>query len=1020
MAPSASPPPTPRPDPAAANPTADSDPVDVRPLLPAALLGAGAVLWLWLVPLLVLLALNVQSYRLIEGNMDAGQKESAQFLGWFLLADGLIGAALGWRLRQLARSASPATVTSAWWGLPALLIHVAYLWIAVALAEDMLPPSITTWIYPPQRYLYHQFAFAMLPLFWGIVRLACVRPRRGRARALAGSVAVAIAAPILLYAFYQGIHALNRGRGWFSITPYLIAIMVILVGVAMFVGIVRGLALWLGRVDAWPFGRQAGAILIFALAMPLGGLFLNTTIPFPTDFQAGEVYALTLLNAGILLLAAWLRDRRPRLSLGLLGLTLPFSLYFFTVFLPFLPLAPLAVIAIGTGFLVLTPTVLLILHLVLLNRVRRGVGWRGWLVGALCFLALPAFFTLRGLADKAALNAALDYVFTPTVRDEPLTYPASRTNLRRALTSHRAYKDGIYYPLLSDFYAWLVFDHLVLPDDKIDRLERTFFGPGAPSAAGRYGIGRGERDLWAEDSSVRRGLRMPRSAPPPRTVEVAQWRLNAPSEETARPPNAVTLTLTLTNSGDRPAEYIRTLPLPPGVLVSGFRLHINGHAVSGRITEKKTALWVYTMIRDSERRDPGLLFYNDPNELELRVFPVAVNAPSVVEVDFLLPEPLTANDRTLPPAGTDPAAAVAWLGEIARSHPRAVRDGRGDTVLVGLPATAAAGSTVNRAPFVHVVVDRSVDHGFTGDPAAALAAVRIRFPDAPVERVTLANYEIADLPTADATDPAAWAALPLRGGFVTDLALAHVLRLHRDRDLDPAPATEHLPRRPIVVIVRQTAAPLPTDLKLTAAWQDLAPDLEIYDLDAAGTLTPRRAAAGAPAAMVRLGTSVRPVTAQQTVRLHSDAPLAQLAYWDTATAAWHPLATPPALAADSAWVDAIKLQTRQQDYARRTGEPDTALPALVAASQASGIMIAPTSYIVVENAAQWRMLDVSERQKLDQNEALNFRETPAPPAVWLLAGFALWLVLRRVRARRRGARPPAGHAVAAGAQPALP
>jgi hypothetical protein len=53
----------------------------------------------------------------------------------------------------------------------------------------------------------------------------------------------------------------------------------------------------------------------------------------------------------------------------------------------------------------------------------------------------------------------------------------------------------------------------------------------------------------------------------------------------------------------------------------------------------------------------------------------------------------------------------------------------------------------------------------------------------------------------------------------------------------------------------------------------------------------------------------------------------------------------------------------------------------------------------MENSAQWRMLDVSERQKLDQNAALSFKETPAPSWVWLAGGFFGWRWLRNWRRR---------------------
>ena len=174
-----------------------------------------------------------------------------------------------------------------------------------------------------------------------------------------------------------------------------------------------------------------------------------------------------------------------------------------------------------------------------------------------------------------------------------------------------------------------------MPDEKLGRLEKVFFGT-TGSTQNRDFVRSQNGSLFGR--SVRDRARMPRATPPLRTVEVS--RLDA-RVLPAGDANAVfTLALTLHNTGPQAAEYRQTLPLPSGVFVSGFRLHINGTPVPGRIFEKKTALWVYTMIRDSERRDPGLLVYNKPDELELRVFPVPPGKPATVEIDFLIPASL--------------------------------------------------------------------------------------------------------------------------------------------------------------------------------------------------------------------------------------------------------------------------------------------------------------------------------------------------------------------------------------------
>jgi len=464
---------------------------------------------------------------------------------------------------------------------------------------------VTVWIYPPERFLFNQFAFAMIPLFLGVLRIACAKPMRKAAGDLAISAVLACGAPVALYIGLNMLHWLDHGLG--SHTAVILATTVILLSLAMFAGIIRSLML------ALRFARDRGpvvervAIVLVALALPVSGLLLNRTIPFPADFQAWEVYGLTLANAAILLFASWRHARQPRLSFGLLCLTLPFSLYFFIVFLPYTPLSILAVVLMGAGFLVLAPTFLFTLHLHLFNKARceAGRGWSGTRMavsGLLCFLVVPAFFTLRGLADKEALNAALDYLFTPVVKSGDTRYPASLSNLRRALNSHRNYKNGVYYPLLSDYYSWLVFDDLILPDDKLARLEKAFLG--TTGLTENHDLLRSRNGSLFGGRSVRDRARMPRATPPPRTVEVSGLDVRvSPVGDTD---GVFTLVMTLRNTGSQAAEYRRTLPLPAGVFVNGFRLHINGTPVPGRIFEKKTALWVYAMSRAPGSRASAL------------------------------------------------------------------------------------------------------------------------------------------------------------------------------------------------------------------------------------------------------------------------------------------------------------------------------------------------------------------------------------------------------------------------------
>ena len=972
------------------------------PLLPPFLLSPAVFLWLWALPIGLLLLLDAQGYWLVGGNLSDGQRDRALTLGGALAVNFLVGLALFGLTRWYERKPGATSAAHLFWALPAIVVQAAYLWLVVNWIDQLLPASVTAWIYPPERFLFNQFAFAMLPLFLGILRLACTRPATGIGTVIAANLGLALAAPLLLYLLFELISAFHsRGDG----AAIVVAVCAVILGIIMFLGLVRCLLFCLRAARTSGETGERIAILVFALVLPVAGLLLNRRIPFPVDFQAWEVYALVGANTAFLLLASWRHRAWPRASFCLLCVTLPFSLYFFIVFLPYTPLSIVAVIALGMGFLVLTPTFLFVLHLHLLNASWRGTtAGRGRLLlaGLGCGLLLPAYFTVRSLADRAALNAALDYVYSPSVAPGDSTYPGSRFNLGRALHSHRSYKNGIYYPLLSDFYSWLVFDNLVLPDDKLDRLELTFFG--IAGTRENLDLVRNQAGFWGH-RSVRDRARLPRAVRPTRTAVARDLQVRVqPADGRA---SVVTLALTLANPGPGQAEYRQRLPLPPGTFVTGFRLQVNGALVPGRIVEKKTALWVYTMIRDSERRDPGLLFYNAPDELELCVFPVVSERPTMVEMDFLVP--VVVPRAGGPAASPSPVEALAQLGRLL--EPQLTSAGRDHVAAGGLDELQLPAA--DREPYLHVIVDRSADNGFNRDLSAALRTLQQRFPAARGARITLANYDVVDLtarltPLGELAGNRALAgelahALPLAGGFAADLALAHALRQHRDLDLDPpSPAAgQPLPPRPIFVILsRASMARLP-DLPVAEAWADMVPGLEIWELGAVGGPTVQRRAKTDAAPLLRLGSSVRPLVAGRAVRFETAAAAdARLEFWSPERSAWQAVPGVIRQEAGTPWAQAVGLHLRQQDRARMPGNGGVDWPALVQASRTSGVLLASTSYIVVENPAQWKMLEVSERQKLGQNAALDFKETPAPPALWLVLGFVLWIGFRRWKKSR--------------------
>ena len=955
------------------------------PLLPPVLTGASAYLWLWILPIGLLLLLNLQGYGLIEGNMEDAERSSAHWLGF----SNLLNLGIGIALYLVARARGKTSdCLSTLWALPVIAVQIAYLWQATANVDNILPRSVTIWIYPHARFFYNHYAFCMLPLAWGVIRVAC-----GNASFLSKSIGknvlIAIFMPVTLFI---GMKIMSPFGNWDfvrTISPVIVACIVIVLSILMFVALIRALMLIFKGLDEWAPNKQLIGITLIALCMPIGGLLLNRTIPFPVNFQAWEIYALVVVNTAFLMWATLGVRSAPRLSFYLLSASFPFTLYFFVVFLPYTPLAMLGCIVMGAGFLVLTPTVLFTLHLyhlVQAQRVAREQDNARTLVigGLLCFLLLPAFFTSRSLMDKAALNSALDFVYTPNLESKSIEYPGNRLNLKRALASHRNYKNGIYYPLLSDAYSWLVFDNLVLPDDKIKQLELTFFGEWG-SSKNMDPVNRG-MDLWGR-GSVRSRSSMPRSTPPSRKVDLIKQdlQLSAANEGNTQ----ATLTLTLENASPEGtwggAEYINKLSIPPGVLINGFRLHINGTPVPGRIFEKKTALWVYTMIRDTERRDPGLLVYNNPQEVELRVFPIMKDAPATVEIDFLIPDDIDAIHA--PEVLPNPAELIPKL------YPTRAQVATGSDFTYIAPLDIDSLPKVKREQNLHLIIDRSQHNGFEGTAEEARQLTREKFPNLQASRITLANYNVLELAEDFGMD-----SLPIGGGFDLDKALAHSIARYSSEVLDSRNDT--LPTEPIFIIVGRTALQELPELEKTKIWQSQLSALQIYSAGLENTvLKPLTPEVDSARPIIRVGNSLRPAHSRRSLLFtyfpDFDAPAPE--YYDPdSPAGWHPLEYDHH-AADDQWTQAIELWVRNHRYAASPGSATATLKDLVAASRRSGVLLPATSYIVVENEAQWRMLEKKEGQKLEQNEALDFLETPAPSGLILVLGFGLWIGWRKMQ-----------------------
>lgn len=963
-------------------------------LIPVFLKRAHFLLWFMVLPQLLLLLLNYRSWLLVGDDMSPEQvRMSLQLLTCQLV---LLGAgAVLTTILMITRKPVNWLVC-----IPVIVAHAAYLWVFTRWVHDLLPPNVVLWILPEPLVLYHQYAFIMPAIFYAALLLACAEIKLHRTADVITSFLAMVGIPFVTFLLLQTGHWMfMRGvKTEFEVTVIMVFILTATTMTMLaFFRVLMYLYTWIRG-----YGKGRIVLAVFAgLAAPLGGLLLNIQIPFPYDFQSPGVYVLTIIN-GIVLLLPYRREKKHAVATWCLRVVMyPFTLYFFMVFLPFLPLSLLAMIAAGAGFLILAPTLLFAVHTRRLidewRLVRSQMGLTGGLLLLLvCTATLPALYTTRALMDRRALMNAVDYVYSP----DPAANAAPAFPLgpaKRALHKLNRMKNGIYTPFLSEYYNRIVFNNMILPDYKMTHVYATLFGDTLDTDRAKSVF----TGFLGTRSSARRAMQG-RTTPPPRTVALTDV---AVSNDTSNGIMRACVTLTLKNTHSANAEFVTTIDVPPGVLVSDYWLDVEGKQIPGRIFERKTAMWVYHMIRDVVRRDPGLLVYQDPATLKLNVFPFAPDQTRTTGFAFLFPQ------------GADPVVHIGdrevRLVTDAETEPFAVTVNADDGTFVYLnQASLQRLGTVTREPILHLLLDVSKGTSAATDGwQDRIQGVLARFPRARTVVISKVNRRVVQTSSLHpATAEGIRAALggidgsqvPRIGGFCPERAIKHLLTIRTTgdacreipvfvacpgadseliRDNDLAPFASALPDHPVYYVAGSDNRFIRTDFRTGLSEQVDHPDAVANVIPISNDRGSAVALKDGPGALVTLP---------------KDAGRIRVALDDADD---KPVVDSVALADDSRYARGLRLWARQQHADRNPHQVDEALPGLVRDSREERILIPATSFIVVESDAQWKMLVQKEEQALAADHALEFdehQESPAPPG-WFLVPVVLILLWRRGR-----------------------
>ncbi|ULC59019.1 MSEP-CTERM sorting domain-containing protein [Flaviramulus sp. BrNp1-15] len=523
---------------------------------------------------------------------------------------------------------------SIYYGFISLTLYIIFIYQYNVHSNSILPWSIPRWMLSGDLLLYvGTFLMPTLAhaLFIIVIRLTSTKKDYKAWHNLLLSLAV----PLVWYFFFQVIlpfwRIVDSGFGEHTF------IILMIIGVIIFLFfLIRSIyILSIKKGGKWKKYQLVWKIPI-AILFPLLGLLVNTGFLIDGfanensgvfgDFNSYWFYIIALVN-GILICLPNTKNKTYRLALFIgRSITLTFTLYFFIVFLPFLPLSVIAVIAIGVGFLMLTPLVLFIIH------IQELVSDYSFLkqhfsklllitISLIGFFIIPISLSLSYHQDKLVLHKTLDYIYSPNYSKD---YNIDKKSLKKTLNTVRKHKvrrndflSGNQTPYLSPLFNWIVLDNLTLSDSKINMIEQIFFNA---------------ESLNIQSENIRNnGVNISNITS---TSIYNQVENNWTSW--------INIEITNTNSNNFNSEYATTIDLPNGCWINDYYLYVGDKKEMGILAEKKSAMWVFSQIRN-ENKDPGLLYYLTGNKVSFRVFPFAEKEVRKTGIQFIHKEPITIN-----------------------------------------------------------------------------------------------------------------------------------------------------------------------------------------------------------------------------------------------------------------------------------------------------------------------------------------------------------------------------------------
>lgn len=971
---------------------------NIKPLLPDFIKRPSMLLWAAVIPQILLLLHNCRILWLVSA--EASSENLAAFGISFAIEVSLLALTLGawysgWKKKALIR----------WpWFLVLLAVQIGYLWFFTTNIWRIIPSNVDRWIVDEGAVSFYTFTFIVPGIFFSGMQLACFELPISRLKDLILSVLLTVIAPALFYFVFLSTTIAARGR-YESIFVFLWPLFFIVLTVAMFTGLIRLMVLlynWIS--ERGDLGQMIFAILI-GIAGPIAGLAINSFIPFPANFQSLAVYIMALANGVIVLLPSV--KKYSKAILFLRSSTYPFTFYFFLVFLPFLPIAMFAIFALGSGFLMLVPVLLFVLHTKKLaddfKVCASGIGAKISILLVLLGLSiLPGYFLWQASSDKQAINQALHYAYSPDYETKQ-EFKGDTKLACRALLNLKHFKDGLQLPYISDVYNSIVFEGMVLPDEKISHMFYIFSGRdinnfekgsfGSFAQRGGIGMFYGRSRIGAGGTRAGAVPRIDRNV----TLESVDTQFIDAGDY-----NRAKVHLTMRNSGkNNNAEFVTNIDVPYGAAVTGFRLKVDDRMAAGKIFERRTAQWVYHMIRDFTRRDPGILFYKNPGQLELRVYPFILGQVREVEIEFEFPASFYPVIK-IGPKIIELPSSTGYADKIMSAQ-----DAKGNTFLFINNGQLAKLPALTREPYFYFILDRS-QNGLENisDYAGYIEAVAKKYPEVKYCRIAALNFSLqggnalVDLRQKDAVSLALREITLLRqGGFDLERAVKREM-FRYVKNLSQPGADSDWKTYPVFVVVSPDKTKI-NAINDLAFYQGLIPEAGHYLIVSTQQNIEKRLlwgesfressnvavlAYGKLRAVLSLDSAGSAVVyfpvSSEKVDSGGD-----FSVFDPAKNSFVVIENIKQISYPNELVNKISLLQKDSSIILNPASLESALPELVGESKRLSVLVPSTSFIVVERGVQWKALGMTEKKRLTTTGAFEFEEdfkTPAPSFCLLL------------------------------------